>query len=738
MNAQRAGAVRWATGRGPRLTAKREVPKPPPVIERFIKSLVVTAKAVVLYPPASNIPLETALEAAMVLGEALVERPEVRLIVTKQGLYYNDVPIFSEQAAYENFALDLYNRHLADVRFHVGTTAKEIVSFLSVLKYTPEEIGTSGGFENRLWELGVSTITVTEAHVAIVDAAALSGAESNAATAPPLARNEIDELLAAAYGGRPRDQITVARFAGESAAVARYLTETFAGSGGLPDLMSAGERFAEIAEIAYESGGDDRHRLMASLGDALEQLDPALRRAMLIDEILPEARTNESLAAVVRQLDIDSVCRMLVAEMDADQVSRDGLARAIRNLALISIADRDEVVSAAGAAMRGAGIGESVIGEVLELASPSRLTVREMSTGGANQERPVDTIFKLMDLAPTPQREAPDEDDPGIAALKVEARRGLTDGDVIMALVSLVGMDARENQFASTMSMLEDSLDLLIDRGEIDIAADAADALKAASENPDLTPEQRSRVGKAVGRFTKPADIRAVAHALRLYPSGSSEHEAARRLLDALGPLALEPLLEQLADEPDMSVRKSLVDLLSQMAPGYIRELGAYVTDARWFVVRNVVGILGSTHSSAALPYLERTVRHQESRVRREAIRALSGINDRFAHEMLIATLNDEDPQNVQLAARYLGASGVLAAVPVLEQVARGEGRGSRDSGPRVEAIEALGRLGATQALATLESLAGKRAFLGAQKARELRAAAESAIARIKTHGGAR
>ncbi|TLM90360.1 MAG: hypothetical protein FDZ75_06285, partial [Actinobacteria bacterium] len=397
------------------------------------------------------------------LAEALVERPELRLVVTKQGLYYNELPLFSEQSAYENFALDLYNRHLADVRFHVGTTAKEIVAFLSVLKYTPEEIGTSGGFETRLWDLGVSTITVTEAHVAIVDAASLADSEANAGTTPPLTRNEIDELLAAAYGGRPRDQITVARFAGDAIAVSSYLTETFAGTGGLPALMSCAERFAETAEIAYEVGGDSRHQLMASLGDALQELDPALRRALLVDEILPEARTNESLAAVVRQLDVDAVCRMLVLEMDGDNVSREGLARAIRNLALISIADRDEVVSAAGAAMRGAGLSESVVGEVLELASPSRLTVREMASSGGNQERPVDTIFKLMDLAPTPQRDVTTEDDPGVAELKEEARRGLTDGDVIMALVSLVGMDTRENQFASTMAMLEDSLDLLID-----------------------------------------------------------------------------------------------------------------------------------------------------------------------------------------------------------------------------------------------------------------------------------
>lgn len=227
-----------------------------------------------------------------------------------------------------------------------------------------------------------------------------------------------------------------------------------------------------------------------------------------------------------------------------------------------------------------------------------------------------------------------------------------------------------------------------------------------------------------------------MAHALRIYETGSDENQAARRLLTSLGPLAIDPLLEQLAEEQDMAVRKSLVELLSEMAPSYLSEVGAHVSDSRWYVVRNVVNILASTHSSAMLPYLERTLRHHEVRVRRETIRALSGVNDRVAHAMLVHALSDEDAQNVSLAARYLGTAKVSSAASSLEQVARGDGRGNREVGPRVEAIEALGKLGGTQALPTLEGLAGRRTFIGAGKTRELAAAAEAAIHRIRSAGG--
>lgn len=717
--------------------ARRQPPRAPSVIERFVKALVVTHKAVSLYPPASSIPHDTSREAIVALNDALRERSELRITINKNSLHFNDVPLYPDEHAYASFAFELYNRRLADVRFHTGAGEKDLVRFLSVLKYSPAEIEASGGFESRLWDLGVSAITVTEAHITLVDGASLAEAEADDATRPPTGRSEIDDLLSAAYGGRSRDRLTIARFVGDHRAVATYLAETseFDGS-----PRSASERFAELAQIAMEFGTEeDRIEMFRSLGKALEELDPEVRRSMLVDEILPEARTNDSLAAIIRQLDIDSVCQLLVEDIESGQVSRDGLARAIRNLALISMADRDDVMSSAGAAMLGAGMAQQDVADVLEMAAPSRVQVREEGPSAAS-ERPVDTIFKLMDLAPAGKKVEDTEDDPGILELQQEARRGITDGDVIMALVSLVGLDSRDAQFASTMAMLEDSLDLLIDRGELDIAADSADALAAAAANPELTEAQQERVKRAIGRFSKPGDIRTVAHALRLYKPGSVEHDSARRLIEALGSQALEPLIEQLADEPDMAVRKSLVDLLSEMAPSRISEVGYYVSDHRWYVVRNVVSVLGTTRSSAALPYLERTVRHHESRVRRETIRALSNIVDRRAHEMLINSLADDDAQNVQLAARYLGATGVRGAARALELVARGEGRGNRDPGPRVEAIEALGRLGATESLPTLEALAGKRAIIGAAKARELRAAAESAILRIRTtpQGGVR
>jgi len=716
--------------------ADDRVPTAPPIIEQFVRQLLVTNKAVALYPPSSTIPRDTAADAVELLREALREKSEVRLIVSKHGLFYDGAPIFPTQTAFTTFAHELYNRRLAEVRFYAGIEATDIIAFLQVARIPAEEIISSGGFEARLWEHNVGTITVTESQVTLVDSDFAVG-EVPDETLEAYSRTEVDAMLEAAMASRSRDTVTLARVIGQPQIVRDYLSATYDKEGGELGLAAVSTRFAELAQVAFDMDPGERDELMRSLAEALWELPPTMRRDLLVDRVLPEARTSVALSSVVRQMDVDEVCRMFVEGLGTGDVSRDGLVRAIRNLSLISAADRDDVVNAAGAAMLGAGLDSNVISDVLEGASPSRLTVRERAGNANATERPADTIFKLMDLAPLPSS-SDATDDPALEALRDEARRGITDGDIIGALVSLVGMDTRDVQFAATMSMLEDALDLLIARGEIDVAADAAVSMLSASENPELTPEQQLRIQRAVQRFARPSDIREIAKAIRLYKDGSIEHDSARRLLETLGPLAIPPLLEQLADEPDMSARKGMVDLLCQLAGRYIPELGENVGDSRWYFVRNVVSILGSAKSSAALPYLERTLRHSDARVRRETIRGLSAINDRVATEMLIAALTDDDAQNVQLAARYLGASGARDAIKPLEQVARGDGRGNRENGPRVEAIEALGKLGAVESLPMIEALAGKRKILNAGKARELRAAAEAAIKRIRENGGAR
>lgn len=708
----------------------QELSKVPASVERFVKQLVVTHKAVMLYPPASTIPRENAEEAAGLLRLFLREAPEMTLAIAKDGLSFEGIAFFEGQSAYASFAQELYNRGLSEMRFHSGATPEDILHFLGVLKTPPAVLAESGGFENRLWDLGVDAITVRMASTRVVD---LDGAENlgdiDDIPGWPPEDARIEEIVAAAYGGRPRDQRLLARVLTDPALVARYVRETFATRGESVDGVLDNMRFHDLVHAAMLQPQDVRGQAMRALAEALGELDPEIKRRFVTERLLPDARTDEGMAAVVRQMDVDEVSTLLVMGLTDDTVSIEALSRAIRNLALISLAERDQVHNAAGAAMRAEGLGEGTIDAVFENVTPSRLTVKERDRR-PTEDAPEEAILKLMDLAPATVAER-FEDDSDFVALQEESRRGLSDGDVVRALVTITFVDPNSPRFSTVMALVEDTIGMLIERGDFDVAADAAEALAGGIASPEVEQVHKDRMASVLERLAGTSEMREITKALRMYRAGTAEHDACARLLSTLGKAAIGPMLEVLADEPDMAARKALVDLITGVAERHIHELAARIDDPRWYVVRNVVSILGSTKRPEIVQPLGRTLRYNDARVRRETIRALAGVHDRLADEMLIAALDDPDAQNVQLAARYLGVAKIHGAVDALGKVALGEGRGNRDTGPRVEAVEALGKIGSADALPYLESLAGRRAIIGAGRSRELKAAAEQAIAAL-------
>ncbi len=705
----------------------------PVLVERFVKQLNIVFKAVKLYPGSSDIPRDNAVLASASLRAALEHQPAMRLTVSREGLVYEGCAVFPETPGFTQFAREFYSRQLSEVRFHASCTEDDILAFLSLLAVDPESIAASGGFESAMWERGIVGVSVADISTRIVDVRDPGeAADEVEAEGSVQAEDDLtDELVEGALAGRPRDQRLLVRFMSDPAALRSYLRESSTTRGSAPDEVAIARRTEMLAHCLRDELPEEREALLRSLAEALLGLDPDMRKKLLSSRLLVEARRDDMVAAVVRQMGVDEVMQTLLHEVDESPASSMGVARAVRNLTLINLPGvRETVLPEAAEAMAAAGLSDGFVSEVIDAAAPRRLEMNERVR--TSEAQPVESILRLIDL--TPEHSGAHANDPGMAALREEAARGLTDGDVLSALVCIVTLEERAEELGSVMVMLEDNVGLLVDQQEFDVAADAAEALTLAEQDPNLESGHRRRMRTLLRVLAKPESMRAIASALRVYRHESAEHAACRRLLSVLGAQALAPLLEVLADEPDMAARKSIVDIISGMGPGFIGELGERVSDPRWYFVRNIVAILAASRDPRVLPFLERTLRHPDERVRRETVRALAGIRDSLAEQMLVAGLDDPDPVNVQVAARYLGAIGCRGAAAALEQVARGEGRGNRENGPRIEAIEALARLGDPSSAAVLQDIARQRSLLGSRN-RQVCAAAEAAVGTMTTEG---
>ncbi len=714
--------------------AGRDLPKRAPSdVEAFVKQLLVTYKAVRLYPPSSSIPRDNARLAVEKLKALMRRTPEVRMVVSMDGLFFEGLQAMPGQAAFVAFAREAFKHGVGDVRFHVGVTAEEIVAFLRGLSEEPGTIAEHGGFSAWLWDHDVHRVTVGEMETKIVDAdesadQALVDELSAPAEAWPPEPEAIDQLLGAVRDIQDRDQRVLVRFLLEPKLVGRYLEHVAALSSADPAARLADRIFAMARVVAAELD-EEQEQLSRSTAEAVMALDGETRARLIAEHLLPRARLDDAVAQLLSQIALDDLCAALVAGITDDEASREGLARALHNLALIGIHSRQDVAEAANRALVGAGVPAAVARGIVADALPERI-----EPAARADQAPMPDIaeaLKLVDMAAAEEGRVVDE---AVERLRGEVLQGFSDAEVFKTLVRLLSLERRPPNFASLLSLVEDGLPVLLDRGEHEAVAEAVVSLLGLKDDESIPEELRSRVRAALTGIADPQRLERLCATARMAEPGTPLHSACIRLVRTLGELSIDPLLEILASEQDMAARKALVDLISSIASSHVEDLGKHVADGRWFFVRNVVAILGSTRDPAVLPYLARTLRHQDARVRRETIRALASVRDRYAAELLVAALADEDAQNVALVARFLGTLGVRGAASALIDVARGVGAGNREAGARVEAIEALVRLGAREALPVLEQIASRRTgLLRGQRNREVAAAAEAAVRELKT-----
>lgn len=174
-------------------------------------------------------------------------------------------------------------------------------------------------------------------------------------------------------------------------------------------------------------------------------------------------------------------------------------------------------------------------------------------------------------------------------------------------------------------------------------------------------------------------------------------------------------------------MRAMLCDLLVLIGRDHVNEIGAFASDSRWYLVRNIANVLGRLQQPGALTHLARLVPHPEYRVRREVVDALAGIATEDARTVLAKFLDDPDERIQLRTVRSVGAWGSGAAIPKLVGLLARRDPLHRSFALKCETIQTLERLAAPEALAVLTELARGR-LVFRPRSRHLRRFAQQAV----------
>jgi HEAT repeat protein len=171
-----------------------------------------------------------------------------------------------------------------------------------------------------------------------------------------------------------------------------------------------------------------------------------------------------------------------------------------------------------------------------------------------------------------------------------------------------------------------------------------------------------------------------------------------------LGPPAVGWLMRILAESREQRTRLPLARALAELSRDDPERLAPWLSDPRWYVVRNVVHILGWIGGRSVVGLLRSVAGHGDPRVRREVISALSHVKLRDARDVLLGMLESVEARGFCSALHQLsGARDPEVARVLLDQLLDA-GFHERPTEERRAVYSALARVAGDEVLPRLEA----------------------------------
>ncbi len=739
-------------------------------VEEALNNLVVARKCIQVYP--SNNPsigqaldkLILSLSAFFSPGPAPAEPlSELSLHIERDVLYWGGEEIATKNDAVRKFAREMYRNGVSAMSFSPGGTSDELREFLQAASTRPGEPGKTQDLVETITALGFE-------HVRVEGAELLDLHESDK---PPDESDMLDYIRRKHGSGQGTHG-----GGGEAGVVAAE------GDGDLVEASDLVDFFLDIADGSQEA----RERLFRTLdnpgriAETLERIAHSDARqrhrqgddaslTMLQDTLKHIADSLRTLPADAREAYVQNVGKALAREDNAELAKEASTALLANPLAgdleeqiLGSFSDTD-VAQILTSSVRFHEGTEKTITNFLEdfTKDPSRrhvitqIVAHKLSEAGDERLVAVSRELAVSSAPPPPVgAEAALKRDAQYVPLKAYEKlvRELAFAESeLIELSGNVESDAREvslphalqamlNTYAyevvediphTSLSILDDLLANALKQERHALVVSAV--TWAEEELPEAAREQmRKDLTATVEEFCSSERLERTIGLLRRASKNSPEYAQFLRVSRFFGEGLAEGLLAKLVDEDNRSTRLFLTGMMADIGETCVPALLRNVTHPAWYVVRNVVNVLGKIRSEKAMDALRAAMEHEDARVRREVLSALAALRTEEAERLLIQCLDDPDVDNRKHATDWLANIGAVQAVPALQDLLTRrpkELRKHREWG--VSTIKALGKLGGEDAAEALRAyLKQDNRLLALFWKNPLTAACREAIAEIE------
>jgi hypothetical protein len=302
--------------------------------------------------------------------------------------------------------------------------------------------------------------------------------------------------------------------------------------------------------------------------------------------------------------------------------------------------------------------------------------------------------------------------------------------NVTDTLFEILALEKETEPFQDAVKILIKVLDAFLTLGEFTKASELLKRVYIILKTYDLQDWQIEGIGKII---VEAGDGVRVERIGRVLEREEVPLEHVSTYLSLLQKNAIKPLIKLLGELKNSKVRRVFCDALSEIGKNHIELFTPFIEDRRWYLVRNIVYILGRIGKEQAFPYVQKAFNHEENRVRREAIQALGLIGGPKAIGLLVKALTDNDVRIRCMAAINLGKVGKKTGLIPLLEVVQSKDFYKREPVEIRAFFNAIGMVGSNEAVPVLQQLLERKSWFGRGKSDEIHIGAANTLAVIGT-----
>ena len=328
------------------------------------------------------------------------------------------------------------------------------------------------------------------------------------------------------------------------------------------------------------------------------------------------------------------------------------------------------------------------------------------------------------------------EDEVTLLKHQMKMEENINPVSILVNILSLIlRVEKEDGAFVETIEILDNVLETLMLRGDFGHVTVVLALYRELSDpQQNLSDVQIQRLSQGIDQAGDSRRFKDMEPVLNQWSSGRTEDLL--KFLKMLNSNAVVSLVDLLGRLTQMRIRRLVCEALIHLGKDNIGPMIQRMDDPRWFMVRNMVYILGKIGNERATDKFPKILKHRDMRVRKELVVALEGWkNSNRAREILKRMLDDPESAIRIQAIRSLAKQGYEGALAPLEKMIDGPNFLAKDLYEKKEIFEALGRLGGNKVVSRMQKLIRKGGASWFKKAasEEMGVCAVMALRRVAT-----